>query len=326
MGTIENMRIFVRVVESGSFTKAAMQASLTTPHVSRAITELESRLRTRLLNRTTRHMSLTAAGGRYFQRCEQILSYIDQAEAEAANAQANPYGRLRIHGTTSFGQHYLVPLIARYRQRFPDVLIELTLAQRVPDMIEEGFDVSIVVATELADSAFVSQRIGATYTILCASPRYLSTRGVPTSLDDLNNHTCLQLVLPDFPSGEWLFDGPDSDVFRHTRLTPFQVNVAEALLVAIREGMGIGPLPVSVALPGLRDGTLERVLPQYRLRANNIYALYASRQYVDAKIKTFIEFLRETVPLALAKQDREIVLLRDKTLGYGSSNPKKSLC
>ncbi|NPT39697.1 LysR family transcriptional regulator [Paraburkholderia xenovorans] len=306
MDTLENMRMFVRVVEAGSFTKAASLLSVTTPQVSRAITELESRLRARLLNRTTRQMSLTEAGERYLQRCEQILEYVGLAEAEAAGAAALPSGRLRIHGTTSFGQHYLAPLIARYNQRFPDVLIDLILAQRVPDMIEEGFDVSVVVARELADSALVSQRIGTTCTVLCASPQYLSKRGTPVSMEDLSTHTCLQLVLPDVPSAQWVFDGPDAQVFRHTRLTPLTVNVAEALAEAIREGMGIGPLPLSLALPGFRDGSLVRVLDAHRLQPNNIYALYASRQYLDAKIRTFVEFLREAVPVRLAEQEREL--------------------
>lgn len=309
MDRLESMRMFVRVVEAGSFTRAAALASVTVPQVSRAITDLESRLHTRLLNRTTRQMSLTEAGERYLQHCEQILEHVELAEAEAAGAAALPSGRLRIHATTSFGQHYVAPLIARYSEYFPDVLVDLVLAQRVPDMIEEGFDVSVVVARELADSALVSQRIGSAYTILCASPRYLAKRGTPASLAELGQHTCLELVLPDVPQGQWHFEGVDDIVFRHEHLTPLTVNVAEALAEVIREGMGIGPLPISVALPGLRDGTLVRVLPHYRLRANNIYALYASRRYLDAKIKTFVEFLREQVPVALATQDQEIARL-----------------
>jgi DNA-binding transcriptional LysR family regulator len=296
MDTLESMRMFARVVEAGSFTKAASLASVTTPQASRAITDLESRLHTRLLHRTTRHLSLTEAGERYLQHCEQILAQIDLAEAEAAGAGAQPSGKL-----------HLAPLIARYRKRFPEVMIDLVLAQRVPDIIDEGFDVSVVVARELADSALVSQRIGSVYTILCASPRYLSKHGTPLRLVDLNKHTCLQLILPDVPLGQWHFEGEDETVFRHVRPAPLTVNVAEALGEVIRAGMGIGPLPISVALPGLRDGSLVRVLPGHRLRANNIYAMYASRRYLDAKIRTFVEFLRDEVPLALAEQDGELL-------------------
>jgi DNA-binding transcriptional LysR family regulator len=291
MDTLESMRMFARVVEAGSFTKAASLASVTTPQASRAITDLESRLHTRLLHRTTRHLSLTEAGERYLQHCEQILAQIDLAEAEAAGAGAQPSGKL---------------LIARYRKRFPEVVIDLVLAQRVPDLVDEGFDISVVVARELADSALVSQRIGSVYTILCASPRYLEKHGTPVRLADLNKHTCLQLTLPDVPLGQWHFEGVDESVFRHVRPAPLTVNVAEALGEVIRAGMGIGPLPIAVALPGLRDGSLVRVLPSHRLRANNIYAMYASRRYLDAKIKTFVEFLRDQVPLALAEQDGEL--------------------
>lgn len=309
MDTLESMRMFVRVVETGSFTKAAALAHLTTPQASRSINDLESRLRTRLLNRTTRRISLTEAGELYLQRCQQILSDVDLAEAEAAGATGQPSGRIRVHGTTSFGQHYLAPLIARYSERFPDVRFDLVLAQRAPDLVEEGFDVSIVVATALADSALISQRLGAIHTVLCTSPQYVSRRGLPASVEELARHTCLLLELPDVPHGHWLFDGADGEVFQHPASTHLSVNVAEALAEAIREGMGIGPLPVPVALGGLRDGTLVRVLPQHRLRASNVFALYASRRYLDAKIRTFVEFLRDAVPPAIAERERELAHL-----------------
>lgn len=141
MDTLRNMRMFVRVVESGSFTKAASHEAMTTAQVSRAITDLESHLRTRLLNRTTRRMSLTEAGERYLQRCERILADIEHAEAEAADAHANPSGKLKVYGGASFGQHFVMPLIARYRQHLPEVSVDLTISQRMPNVIEEGFDV-----------------------------------------------------------------------------------------------------------------------------------------------------------------------------------------
>lgn len=321
MDTLENMRMFVRVVEAGSFTKAASQADVGTAQVSRSIADLEARLNTRLLHRTTRQMSLTEAGERYLHRCEQILSYIDLAEAEAAGATAMPSGRLRVHSTNGFGQHYLAPLIAQYYALYPDVAIDLVLAQRMPDIIEEGFDVSIVVARELPDSALVSQRIGAAFTILCASPHYVARCGPPLTLDDLNHHTCLHLQLPDIVPGEWIFETHERDaaatVFRHRHTTPLTVNVSEALAETIRAGMGIGPLPLSVALPSLRDGSLVRVLPQYRLRTNNVYALYASRHYLDAKIKTFVEFVREHAPRILEEQERELARF-DAASGAGT--------
>jgi DNA-binding transcriptional LysR family regulator len=309
MDTLENMRMFVRVTETGSFTKAANLASVSTAHVSRAITDLESHLHTRLLQRTTRRVSLTDAGERYLQRCEQILAHIDVAETEAAAAGTQPSGKLKVHATTGFGQHHLARLIARYSKRFPDVLIELMLAQRVPDIIDEGIDVSLVMTRDLMDSGLVSQRIGSVQTILCASPQYLSKRGTPVRLADLSEHTCLQLMLPYMPPGQWQFEDVSEPAFRNMRPAPLMVNDAEALVETIREGLGIGPLPITIALSGLRDGSLVRVMPDHRMQDCNIYAMYASRRYLDAKIKAFIEFARDQVPLALAEESRELLAL-----------------
>ncbi|WP_342030583.1 LysR family transcriptional regulator [Paraburkholderia sp. SG-MS1] len=306
------MQLFIRVVESGSFTKAAERASITVPQVSRAIGELESRLRTRLLNRTTRRISLTEAGQRYFERAVSILSYVEEAEAEAADARIKPWGKLRIHATLSFGQHYMPPLIAEYHQRFPDVSTELVLAQRTPNFVEEGYDISVAVTRQLPDSSMIANRIGTTHIILCASPDYLDRRGTVRRVEDLREHTCLHLTLPDLPASQWPLEGPDGVVVHEFERTPFEVNAAEALEGAVAAGMGIGPLPVAVALPGLRAGNLRQVLPDYRLSGNHIYAIFASRQYVDAKIRTLVELLKEAVPLALKKHDLEVRVLSER--------------
>jgi DNA-binding transcriptional LysR family regulator len=306
MDTLQNMRVFSRVVEAGSFTGAAQHLNTTTAYASRAVSDLEAHLRTRLLNRTTRRIALTEAGERYLQRCEQILAYVDQAEAEASDAHARPAGKLKVHAMAGIGQHYVVPLISRYKQRHPTVQIELTLAQRVPDLLDEGFDVSVVLGTELPDSGLISQRLGGVFSIACASPAYIEQHGVPHTLSDLSNHTCLQLVTPAFPPDRWLFDGPDGQETVSLGPAPFTVNVAEAMAVAICEGMGVGVLPTSSALPALRAGTIVRVLPQYTMQMLNMFALYSSRQYLDAKIRTWVEFLREELPAILAADEKSL--------------------
>jgi DNA-binding transcriptional LysR family regulator len=184
----------------------------------------------------------------------------------------------------------------------------------MPDIVNEGIDVSVVMTRDLVDSALVSQRIGSIQTILCASPQYLAKRGVPVQLADLGEHTCLQLVLPYMSPGQWQFEDVSEPISLHTRAASLTVNDAEALVETIREGLGIGPLPISVALSGLRDGSLVRVLPAHRLQECYIYALYASRRYLDAKIKTFVEFAREQIPLALADENREIFALTESSL------------
>ncbi len=291
----------MRVAEEGSFTGAAQRLQVNTAHVSRAVVTLENRLRTRLFHRTTRRVALTEAGERYLRRCEQILACVDQAEAEAADAHARPSGRLRVHATTGFGQAYVVPAVLRYQQCYPSVSVELTLSQHVPDLLDEGYDVSLQLsARDLPDSGLVCQQLGVLHSVLCAAPAYLQERGVPRNVPELAGHTCLQMLTSVFPSDQWHLFGPKRDEMFRLPAAVFQVNIAEALAVALREGVGIGALPVSTALPALRSGALLRVLPDHRLQALTAYALYASRQYVDAKIRTFVESLREWIPQALS--------------------------
>ncbi|MBB2897555.1 MULTISPECIES: LysR family transcriptional regulator [Pseudomonas] len=299
MDTLHNMRVFVAVVESGSFTGAAQTLQTTTAHVSRAVAHLETHLRTRLLHRTTRRIALTEAGQRYLARCEQILAYVEEAEAEAGHAQARPEGRLRVHSMTGIGQHYVIRAIAGYRALHPEVRFDLTMANRIPDLLEEGFDLAIVVAAELPDSGFVSQQIGHTYSILCASPAYLQEHGQPQTPAELANHACLRFISPVVSFDRWQFDGPNGPETYRIGETPFQVNVGDAMTEALRQGLGIGVLPLYSAVDGLRDGSLVRVLPAYRLQRLNAYALYASRQYLDAKIRTWVAYLREQIPGAL---------------------------
>ncbi|HBP4866880.1 TPA: LysR family transcriptional regulator [Pseudomonas aeruginosa] len=309
MDTLQNMRAFVCVAETGSFTAASQQLNTTTAYVSRAVANLETHLRTRLLNRTTRRIALTEAGQRYLLRCEQILAYVEEAEAEASDAHARPAGKLKLHSMTGIGQHYVIRAIAGYRQQYRDVTFDLTMANRVPDLLDEGFDVAIVVASELPDSGFISQRIGETYSILCASPEYLRLNGTPSEPSELASHDCLRLVSPVVPLDRWLFDGPNGQEMVSIGASPFQVNVGDAMTEAICSGLGIGILPVYSAIEDLGKGTLVRVLPQHRLQQLNVYALYPSRQYLDAKIKTWVEYLKESLPGLLQRDEAALVEL-----------------
>jgi DNA-binding transcriptional LysR family regulator len=312
MDTLHNMRVFVRVVEAGSLTAAGHHLNATTTQVSRSISDLERHLRTRLLNRTTRRIALTEAGERYLQRCEQIFALVEQAEAEVGDAQAKPAGTLKVHSMTGFGQHYIVPAISRYRERYPDVRVELTLSQRTPDLLHEGFDVSLTVATESPDSGLMSQRLGSAFSIACASPAYLKHKGTPLVPGDLTRHNCLQLVKSVFPANEWTFDGPNGKESVALGSATLRINIAEALAVAVQEGMGVGLLPAYSIADGLQSGKIVRILPEYTSQQMNAYALYPSRQYLDAKIRTWIDFLRDELPSAL---NHDQTRLRNAALG-----------
>ncbi len=306
MDTLQNMRAFSCVAEAGSFTAAAVMLDTTTANVSRAVSNLEAHLQTRLLNRTTRRIALTEAGKRYLQRCEQILSFVEEAEAEASDAHSRPAGQLKVHTMTGIGQHFVIDAIANYRKAHPDVTFDLTLANRVPDLLNEGYDVSIVLASELPDSGFVSQRLGITYSIVCASPDYVKANGNADRPSDLLNHSCLRLVSPVIALDRWVFEGPEGQEMVLINASPFLVNSADAMKSAITSGMGVGILPLYEAIGGLRNGTLVRMLPKYRSQELNLYAIYPSRQYLDAKIKTWVEYLRGSLPEILATHQTEL--------------------
>ncbi|WP_395061608.1 LysR substrate-binding domain-containing protein [Paraburkholderia silvatlantica] len=300
MDTLQSMRAFVRVVETGSFTAAAQQLETTTAFVSRAVSELETRLRTRLLNRTTRRLALTEAGDRYLVRSRQILDWVDEAEAEAGDAQIRPAGTLRVHSMTSFGQQYLIPLIPRYRDLYPDVAIEMTFAQHIPDLVEDGYDVSIVLARQLPDSEMISHCLGSIFSVACASPAYVEKYGTPETVADLAGHTCLRLVAPGFSADEWVFHGPNGQENYSLNASVFSINVAEAMALAVREGIGVGVLPGVSAVAGLREGWLLRLLPQYKVQEFRVYVRYSSRKFLDAKIRRWVDLLRDVLPRVLA--------------------------
>ncbi|MGF6573629.1 DNA-binding transcriptional LysR family regulator [Paraburkholderia sp. GAS333] len=270
--------------------------NLTTSQISRAISHLEAHLRTRLLNRTTRTLALTEAGERYLSHCHRILNEIDQAEAEASGAQINPAGTLRVHSTSGFGQHHVVRSLLRFRQRYPSVRVDLTFSDTAPNLLEDGYDSALLLAPNLPDSAMIAHRLGRVVGVACASPAYVQQHGEPASLRDLRRHTCLQLTNPAFPAGKWIFDGHDGPQTVTPGPSAFAINDADALELAIRQGAGIGLLPVASALPRLRTGELVRVLPEFAMQALNVYAVYPSGRYVDAKIRAWIDFLREDMP------------------------------
>ncbi|WP_223415680.1 MULTISPECIES: LysR family transcriptional regulator [unclassified Pseudomonas] len=306
MDIFQTMRFFVAVAQTGSFTAAAQMLDTTTTNVSKAVTSLEARLQTRLINRTTRRLALTEAGVRYLQRCEKILDEVREADEEAGTAHITPVGRLKIHAMSAIGNHYVIDAIAKYRETHPSVMFDLTLTNRLPDLLEEGYDMSIVLARDLPDSGFVAQRLGITYSILCASPAYLKKRGHPDSPGALGAHDCLRIVNTVMPVENWAFEGPDGVETVNVPVSPFHVNTADAMTVAIKNGMGIGIQPIASAVDGLRAGTLVRVLPDYHFEEFNLFAIYPSRKFVDAKIKTWVEFLKDYIPGLLAS-DEDIV-------------------
>ena len=194
----------------------------------------------------------------------------------------------------------MTPAIVRYRQQYPSVSIDLTLSQHIPDIIDEGYDVSVQLsAEELPNSSLVAQQLGTVCSVLCAAPANLREHGVPRDVHDLPRHACFQFVSPVYPTDRWLLEGPNGIETVHLPTAGFRINSVDGLAVALKEGIGIGAVPISTVMSAVREGSLVRVLPHYRLQPLTAYALYTSRRFVDAKIKTFVEFLKDEIPRML---------------------------
>jgi DNA-binding transcriptional LysR family regulator len=317
----------MKVVETGSFTAAAGALDLTTSMASRAITDLEAHLRTRLLNRTTRSIALTEAGERYVRRAEKIIADLDAAEAEASRTITQAAGTLRVTSSMGLARHIVLPAITQYRIMNPRVDIELTANQTVPDLLDSHSDVAIVAARTLPDSRFVARKLGTTFSVLCASADYVHTRGVPTTPEELSGYDCLVLRTSAYPDGQWHLRGGKGDVVMAVH-GPMKTNTAEMLSVAIGEGMGIGCLPLHAAIDKIQAGTFLQILPDYRLQEVDIYAIYASRVYIDAKIKTWIDYLASEVPKIIAYNEKALAASKMRDFAHKSiaSESAPSIC
>ncbi|CAD6529153.1 LysR family transcriptional regulator [Paraburkholderia metrosideri] len=306
MDKFYNMSVFARVVEMGSFLAVANHLDSTVENVSKAVSTLEETLNTRLLQRSARQISVTDAGRRFYEHCTEILVDLEHAEAEARDAMPEPHGRLRVHSVPGLGRTHITEAVLAYRKEFPDVTVDLSLSQRLPNLLEDQLDLSIVVARTLPDSAYVSQKIGASQCVLVASPEYLAERPAPTRPEELADHNCVLLATVDYAPDEWhLQSASESVTFRPTG-PHFGVNDMEAMSVALHAGAGIGLLAGFSAIDALRAGTLIRVLPEFHTYARNVYAVYLSRQLVDAKIKHFVETLKAHVGAKLDAYAREL--------------------
>lgn len=291
MDVLLAMRTFRRVIERGSFSKAAVDLNQSTAAVSKQVRQLEARLGSLLILRTTRRMSLSEAGEGYFRECCHLLDELDALEQSTQAHAREPAGCLRVNAPLSFGLKVLSPLLVKFMQRYPLLKVELTLDDHLLDMVSEGFDVSLRIRHQLLDSTLVARRLGAVEQIICAAPAYLHTHGTPSVAEELLHHSCLAYRLSEHP-GSWHLEGPDGQ----TRLTlPVRLAVDNSLLLSdmLVAGLGVGALPSFIALPLLASGQLQRILPQHSMASRSIYALYASNRHLSQKIRLFVDFLLE---------------------------------
>lgn len=288
MDTIDGMRTFVAVVSEGSFSRAAERLELSPQLVSKYVSQLEARLGVRLMNRSTRRLSLTEAGRAYVDRCRQILADLADMESAVGDMSAKARGELRINAPMSFGVTHLSPAIAAYQQQQPDVTVDLSLNDRVVDVVSEGYDIGIRIA-QLEPSTLVARKLAPVHLAVCASPDYLTRAGVPQTPEDLSMHECLRYAYW-AEQDQWLFSR-DGETQKIRVKGSFSANNGDALRLAALAGRGLVLQPTFIVADDLRAGRLQQVLGDYALRELGLYAVYAHRQYLSAKVRTFIDFL-----------------------------------
>jgi DNA-binding transcriptional LysR family regulator len=290
MDKFQEMRTFVGVVDSGSFVGAADALEMSKPAVSRYIGELESRLGVRLLQRTTRKLSLTKEGEVFYVRCKELLANVDEAEAEITSHSGEAAGQLKLSVPVAFGELHLAPLWARFMARHPKVTLDVTLSDRVADLVEEGFDAAVRIM-ELSNSSLISRKLTSTRVVLCASPKYLKRHGAPKHPSDLAHHDVLDYTLR--AMGEnWQFDGPEGRIV--VKVAPkFRSNSGGTCRSGALQHMGLILQPDFLVGEDLRSGTLVEVLPQYRSHDIGVYAIYPTRKHVSPKVRMLVEFLLE---------------------------------
>jgi len=287
---LDGMAVFVDVVNSGSFTRAADELGRSTSYVSKAISSLEKRLGSRLLNRTTRTISLTDAGRAYFERCRQIVFDAENAERSINRLQENPSGLLRINAPVSFGSKYLLDVLPQFLIRYPEVKMDVEFNDRLIDVVAEGYDVVIRVGA-IKDSNLVARKFASSKIVTVAAPDYLKRKGCPQQVEDLMQHDCIAYSLLPAPT-LWDFyqAGERSSVSIEPRTICNNAAIQMAMLV---QGIGIARLPYFICEQEGNNGQLQIILDSYEQVPLDVYAVYPHRQYLTAKVRAFVDFIAE---------------------------------
>lgn len=290
---LDDMRVFATVVECGGFTAAGRALGLPKSSISRRVQGLEEFLGVRLLQRTTRKLSLTDAGERYYADCSRILAAADHANQRISDSQTEPCGVLRLTAPPILGEAFLGPLINRYLERWPAVRVELDLSGEFRDLIGDQFDLAIRVG-HLNDSSYVARRLGESIGTLCATPEYLARRGEPNHPNDLQDHDLIEFGGLNNTLGRWRFSGPHGEGDQTVSFEPrYRTGSIVLLLQAIYAGIGIGWLPNYTAQEQIAEGRLQRVLPHWPMPTLPVHAVYPTRENLAIKVRAFIELMLE---------------------------------
>jgi DNA-binding transcriptional LysR family regulator len=290
MDRFQEMRAFAAVIDAGSFVGAADELNISKAAISRQVAELEARLGVRLLNRTTRRLSLTGEGEVFYTRAKDLLGSLEEMEAEVAARRGHAVGVLKVTAPVSFGVQHLAPLWPGFMAKHPLVRLEVMLADRFVDLVEEGMDLAVRIA-RLESSSLVSRKLSSTRLVLCASPKYLKKHGRPRHPADLARHAVIAYSLLSV-GDDWQFDGPEGLV--QVRVEPrMRTNSGDTCRTAALGHEGIVLEPSFMVANDIAAGTLVQLLPEYRSLELGIYAVYPSRKFVAPKVRALIDYLAD---------------------------------
>ncbi len=290
MDRINAIQLFVRVVETSSFSKAAAELGITQPTATKAIAATEDRLGVRLLHRSTRGVTPTEVGVQFYDKCKQIERAIDEAEHQAAHGQRSVGGQLRLSTSVAFGRRVLVPLVLRYMHAHPEVTVDVSFDDRYVNLVEQGVDLAIRMG-QMADSMLGARHLGTNPWVMVAAPAYVARHGEPRSADDLAAHACI--VYSSVQGDDrWRLSDPAGCVQSVPVKGPLRSNNLSAVLAAACAGMGLVILPHYVAREALALGAVQLVLQHHGLPAQDMHAVFPSPKFVPQKVSSLIDFLQ----------------------------------
>lgn len=304
---LNDIMIFARVIEAGSFTAAARLLGMPKTTVSRRIAALERELGVRLLQRTTRSLNPTDAGRLYYEESSQALRTIEDANLRLAEARAEPSGTIRISAPVGFGGHFLQDAIFDFLATYPKSKVELRLTDDRLNLVENGIDLAFRTGV-LEDSTLIARKLGSTHRILCASPAYLVRCGAPDHPADLTRHDCV-IAGRSAAHAQWLLEGPDGEE-TVTVSGRFAANEMQVVMTAAIAGYGIAQLPYAVGEACIRDGRLSRVLDGYTTPAGGLHVVYPSSQHLSPLVKAFIEVAAKRLNAGIGGSDRFAIVSR----------------
>jgi len=295
MDRLQSMRVFSKVVEQGSFARAAQVMELSNAVVTRHVADLESHLGTRLLNRTTRKLSLTETGQAYLERVNRILADIDDADAIATAHSKKPAGTLRIYSQLGFGKQRLAELLPPFANANPEVVLDVTLSDRTVDLVEEGYDVGIFIGLQKFDASMISRQLGVAEVLMCASPGYIARHGMPRAPEHVSSHECLNFSNVDLLRNHWPISNDTENVNIPIRSRMLSNN-SELLRRCAAADMGIVVGPSYSMMDDIQSKRLVRLLADYRLGQMAVMMVYPSRRQLSAKVRSFIDFMNAHFP------------------------------